>query len=533
MLFSQIKLGYPSLWVKSVDTFKTIESIVNFDSRAYFMINSSGFSQYVDGVWKPVLVPMPNPNNPEEQIFTSTYDFTVANEFLKSYETNLPKTFIFNIFAQHNEFVSTFAGIFNNATMQYRDAFWSNDVTQMPTQYIVISNADCPQDFNHIFKAVETSYPTREEIITVLSHLDKASEGLLVRQPVKSIVDAALGLSESEFINLSLQSVLEVGEVSADYIYAQKMKDIKKNGILEIIKPKVHFNNIGGLDTIKDLIIRNANLWHNPDQAAKFGISPIRRMLMVGIPGTGKSAICEATANALGLDLARTGVSQVMNSYIGQSEQNMRLVFQQIHAMSPLCVWIDEFGRDLSGGSSSSHVDGGTTDRVHGEFLTGLQELPEDTFLLCAANSLDSLRPEMLRADRFDKIMFVGLPSFEERKHIFQIHLSKIDTDHSYDYDSLAQATQYMTGAEIVSLIRETKFYVVSESLRPIETNDILTYAPKMKNIIWMKHNETVVSMYKYALEQWDWASTEQMNDAIIMLSKTSPQKQPASVTWK
>ena len=244
MLFSQIKLGYPSLWVKSVDTFKTIESIVNFDSRAYFMINSSGFSQYVDGVWKPVLVPMPNPNNPEEQIFTSTYDFTVANEFLKSYETNLPKTFIFNIFAQHNEFVSTFAGIFNNATMQYRDAFWSNDVTQMPTQYIVISNADCPQDFNHIFKAVETSYPTREEIITVLSHLDKASEGLLVRQPVKSIVDAALGLSESEFINLSLQSVLEVGEVSADYIYAQKMKDIKKNGILEIIKPKVHFNNI-------------------------------------------------------------------------------------------------------------------------------------------------------------------------------------------------------------------------------------------------------------------------------------------------
>jgi hypothetical protein len=284
MLFSQIKLGYPSLWVKSVDTFKTIESIVNFDSRAYFMINSSGFSQYVDKLWKPVLVPMPNPNNPDEQVFTTTYDFTVANEFLKSYQTNLPKSFIFNIFAQHDEFVSTFAGIFNNAAMQYRDAFWSNDVTQMPTQYIVISNADCPQDFNHIFKTVETSYPTREEIITVLSHLDKASEGLLVRQPVKSIVDAALGLSESEFINFSLQSVLEVGEVSADYIYAQKMKDIKKNGILEIIKPKVHFNNIGGLDTIKDLIIRNANLWHNPDQAAKFGISPIRRMLMVGIP---------------------------------------------------------------------------------------------------------------------------------------------------------------------------------------------------------------------------------------------------------
>mgnify|MGYP000214883789 CR=1 FL=1 len=90
---------------------------------------------------------------------------------------------------------------------------------------------------------------------------------------------------------------------------------------------------------------------------------------------------------------------KLSSKVIGQSEANMRAVFKQIKLMSPLCVWIDEFGRDLSGGSSSSHVDGGTTDRVHGEFLTGLQELPEETFLLCAANQLEALRPEMLRAD--------------------------------------------------------------------------------------------------------------------------------------
>jgi len=222
-----------------------------------------------------------------------------------------------------------------------------------------------------------------------------------------------------------------------------------------------------------------------------------------------------------------------MNSFIGQSEANMRAVFKQIRLMSPLCVWIDEFGRDLSGGASSSHVDGGTTDRVHGEFLTGLQELPEETFLLCAANSLDSLRPEMLRADRFDKIMFVGLPSHDERKHIFHIHLSKIDTDHEYDYDSLAEASKYMTGAEILSLIRETKFYVVSDSLRPITTQDIHTFIPKTKNTMWLKHNDLVMSMYQYALEQWDWASTEQMEDAKIILGKSSTKKQTSTITWK
>lgn len=521
MLFSQIKLGYPSLWVKSVDSFKTIESIVNFNHRTYFSITSSGFCQYINGSWKPVLVPMPNPNNPEEQVYTPTFDFTVANEFLQTYATALPKTFIFDIFAKQEEFVSTFAGVFNNAAMQYRDAFWSNDVTMMPIQYVIVSNTPCPEAYTHIFKSVETSYPTRDEIITILSHLDTSSEGLLVKQPVKAIVDAGLGLSESEFINLALQSVLEVGEVSSDYIYEQKMKDIKKHGILEIIKPKVAFNNIGGLDTIKDLIIRNANLWHNPDQAAKFGISPIRRMLMVGIPGTGKSAICEATANALSLDLARTGVSQVMNSYIGQSEANMRAVFQQINAMAPLCVWIDEFGRDLSGGTSSSHVDGGTTDRVHGEFLTGLQELPDNVFLMCAANQLEHLKPEMLRADRFDKIMFVGLPGFQERREILSIYLSDIDTDHKFNLDSVANATQYFTGAEIKSLIKEVKFYVSSSELRAINTSDILAYAPKMRNILWNKSRTMIQDLYKTALDQWDWASSEQFEDAKLIINPT------------
>lgn len=521
MLFSQIKLGYPTLWVKSIDSFKTIESIVNYPGRVYFTIDSNkGFSEFKNGKWMPVLVDMPNPNNPEELIKKPTFDFVVANEFLATYLPDSSKTFIFNIFAQAQEFVGSYAGLFNNATMQYRDAFWTNDLSQMPLQYIVTSPFDCPEDFSHLFKSVEIGYPSSEELVTVLSHISGASDGQLVKpETVKDIVNAGLGLSESEFINLSLQSVLECGEVSSEYIYSQKMNDMKKNGILEIIKPKVRFENIGGLDAIKDLIIRNANLWHNPEQAAKFGISPIRRMLMVGIPGTGKSAICEATANALDLDLARTGVSQVMNSYIGQSEQNMRTVFKQINAMAPLCVWIDEFGRDLSGGSSSSHVDGGTTDRVHGEFLTGLQELPDNVFLMCAANQLEHLKPEMLRADRFDKIMFVGLPAFNERKDIIKIYLSDIDTNHTYDYDAIAHATQYFTGAEIKSLIKEVKFYVSSSELRAINTKDIVSYAPKMRNILWNKSRPMIQDLYKTALDQWDWASTDQLEDAKLVLN--------------
>ena len=249
-----------------------------------------------------------------------------------------------------------------------------------------------------------------------------------------------------------------------------------------------------------------------------------------------KYDVCEATAKELNLDLARTGVSQVMNSFVGQSEQNMRMVFQQIKAMAPLCVWIDEFGRDLSGGASSSHVDGGTTDRVHGEFLTGLQELPDNVFLICAANQLENLRPEMLRADRFDKIMFVGLPSFDERQAIFEIYLRDVQTDHVFDYDNLADVTAGFTGAEIKSLIKETKFYVVSSQMRPINTQDIVSYAPKMRNILWNKSRDMIKDLYSTALEQWDFASSSQLEDAQLILNgtyaKISNTKTKAKGNW-
>ena len=90
----------------------------------------------------------------------------------------------------------------------------------------------------------------------------------------------------------------------------------------------------------------------------------------------------------------------------------------------------------------------------------------------------------------------------------------------------------YMTGAEIVSLIRETKFYVTSESFRPIKTEDILHFIPRTKNTIWLKHNSMVTSMYEHALEQWDWASQSQMDDAEIILGKKKPKTSVSNISW-
>jgi hypothetical protein len=92
-----------------------------------------------------------------------------------------------------------------------------------------------------------------------------------------------------------------------------------------------------------------------------------------------------------------------------------------------------------------------------------------------------------------------------------------------YNYEQLANATQYFTGAEIKSLIKEVKFFVSSSELRAITTSDILSFAPKMRNILWNKSRTMIQDLYKTAIDQWDWASTDQFNDAknIISPSRT------------
>ena len=521
MLLSQVKLGTPLLWMKTEDIYRMNDYIVQSKIRDFYsIIPSIGFAKYVDNDWKPILVDRLEDDG--SIIQTITYDFPVAYHHLSKIDTAHKSTFIHNLTGPSDSFMDIYGPLLANSYRSYRFAFYEDDLNSFPVQHIFFSNEECPKNYSSLFTVIQSEAMSINEIKEILFHFNSVSDNAFFDiQQIDDIAKSALGLSESSFINLALMSILSKNKINSKFIYDSKMKHIKQNGILEIVKPTTSFDNIGGLDIAKDIISRNVWLWNNPKEAEKFGIQPIRRMLMVGVPGTGKSAICEATAKELGLDLARTGVSQVMNSFVGQSEANMRMVFQQIKAMAPLCVWIDEFGRDLSGGASSSHVDGGTTDRVHGEFLTGLQELPDNVFLICAANQLENLRPEMLRADRFDKIMFVGLPSFEERSAIFEIYLKDVNTDHLFDYSALSSATAGYTGAEIKALIKEAKFYVVSSEFRPIDTNDIVSYAPKMRNILWNKSRQMIKDLYSTALEQWDFASTSQMEDAPLILNGT------------
>jgi SpoVK/Ycf46/Vps4 family AAA+-type ATPase len=267
----------------------------------------------------------------------------------------------------------------------------------------------------------------------------------------------------------------------------------------------------------------------NEDEARTYGIVPTRRFLLLGIPGTGKSMICESAAHQLGYGLVQVGIARALNSFIGQSEANIRSMFDQIERLAPIVAWVDEIGRDLSGGSSSNYTDGGTTSRVHGEFLTRMQDLDPRVFFFAAANGLDHLSPEMLRAGRWDKMIYVGFPAYAERSAIFRMHLENLPND--FNYDQLAEATACWTGAEIVSAINETKNRIVPREHRPITHNDLGHTISTVKNLIWIKARTLVVESYRTALEQYEWASTAQYQEAHSIARGIAPNVNKTSRT--
>jgi len=208
---------------------------------------------------------MPHPEDPQVKVETFTHDLTVAlNHLYTSLEEEYtPTTFIYNCVLKPDEFVQMQAPFISLLHSKYRESFWNDDITSMPLQFIIISSFSCPEDYAHLFYNDQFEIPNLEELATIVTHINSSADNQFIsEEKLPQVAKAALGMSESEFINVCLNSILDNNVIDPDYIYNIKMADIKKNGILEIIRPKVSFDNIGGLDNIKDVISKNSILWH-------------------------------------------------------------------------------------------------------------------------------------------------------------------------------------------------------------------------------------------------------------------------------
>lgn len=502
-----LRVGTPLIWVNSEEPERVLDAVCNEPRRKVYKLDPfDGLVVNMDGKWRKCIV------KKEDGTEGPTSDFNMS--FIHVFE-NKGTFFIPNAHLMAKDFLAVFAGLQD----RYRQSYQVNNADNLPMQVVLVSaTGEIPPEIARQVAVVDFEMPSPEELAHITAEVVASSSiELLGSEPreIAKVVSAGVGLSESEFMQSLLMSVRHTNKIDADYINNFKRDKIKAGGVLEIRRPKVSLDSIGGLDNAKEMIRNVVWMWENPEAVEEFNLIPIHRILLVGVPGSGKSFLCEAVASELGFELAKFGVSSMMTKWIGESERNMRMAFRQVRSMAPIVCWVDELGRDLSGSGVSN--DGGTTDRVHGEFLTGLQELPDTVLFMAAANRISGLPPEMLRADRFDKIMFVGFPTAAERADIFKVHLGERAGE--FDLEELAGATTTFTGAEIKSLIIETRSKISPVEQRQITTADIVSRAPQQRNRVWLRHRAEMVDMYQRALIEFEWASTAQQGEAAQYIS--------------
>lgn len=274
------------------------------------------------------------------------------------------------------------------------------------------------------------------------------------------LLNSVLGLTTTE-VNLAFIKAIEkfgrLDNSAINYLISEKEHIIKKDGLLEYYHTNETINNVGGLTVLKDWLNVRSNAF--TDKAKEFGIDTPKGVLLLGLPGCGKSLTAKCIASTWNYPLLRFDLGKVFGGVVGQSESNMRRALDVATTLAPCVLWIDEIEKGLSGLGSSDRTDGGTASRVFGSLLTWMQEKNEPVFVVATANNIELLPPELLRKGRFDEIFFVDLPSKKERKEIFKIHITNKNRDISnFDLDLLAEKTNGLTGSEIASLVSNALF---------------------------------------------------------------------------
>lgn len=238
------------------------------------------------------------------------------------------------------------------------------------------------------------------------------------------IAKAALGLTVQEAENAFSRAIVKnkgLNMKAVSVIFDEKNQVIKKTGILEFIKSDLEINDIGGLENLKNWILKRNNSWS--EAAKRYNIPAPKGVLITGVPGCGKSLTAKATSAIWNLPLLKLDMGKIFSGIVGSSEENMRRAIATAEAVSPSILWVDEIEKGLGG--TGSNGDSGTSTRVFGTFLTWMQEKTAPVFVIATANDISSLPPELMRKGRFDEIFFVDLPTYEERIKIFEVHLKK------------------------------------------------------------------------------------------------------------
>ncbi len=275
------------------------------------------------------------------------------------------------------------------------------------------------------------------------------------------------------------ESLLADLTVSKENFY-DALKNVQPSALREVFveRPNIHWTDIGSLERVKEELKEAVELpLKRPEAFEKMGIRPVKGVLLVGAPGTGKTMLAKAVATERESNFISIKGPEVLSKYVGESEKTVREIFRKARMAAPCIIFIDEIDAIAKSRSSEFSVDSRVTERIVDTLLTemdGLQEL-KSVVVLGATNRPDEIDSALLRPGRFDKIIDIPMPNAEARVDIFKIHTKRMPLDKNVDIAELANMAENYTGAEIENVCREAGMSAIRAKREIVKRDDFIT----------------------------------------------------------
>jgi SpoVK/Ycf46/Vps4 family AAA+-type ATPase len=350
--------------------------------------------------------------------------------------------------------------------------------TSYKTLIILAPTLKLPAELEKEITVVDYALPTEEDLDRLLEGIIQSVKNnpqintSLTPEEREHLLEAALGLTANEAENVFARSLVEKRRFDVDVVLAEKEQIIRKSGTLEYYRRQEGFDDVGGMDILKDWMRKRTEAFGQ--KARDFGLPAPKGILLLGVQGCGKSLCCKAVASQWRLPLLRMDVGKIFSGIVGSSEENMRRAIRMAESIAPTVLWLDELEKAFAGVQSSTFSDAGTTSRVFASFVTWLQEKTAPVFVVATSNDISQLPPELMRKGRFDEIFFVDLPAEDERDEIFEIHIRKRGRKPAdFDLKCLAAEADGFSGAEIEQVV-VSSLYDAFDAGRDIAMDDLV-----------------------------------------------------------
>ncbi len=295
--------------------------------------------------------------------------------------------------------------------------------TQQTFAVILAPVVQLPAELERLFVTIEHELPSREQLAMIAQGVATEEHELPSKQALAAVLDAATGLTRYEAEGAFALSLVRHGELRLETLWQLKSSLLKQSGLLQLHRGGETFEQLGGLDGLKAFCRRA--LRPMPRRA---GVR-LRGILLLGVPGTGKSAFAKALGTETGRPTLTLDVGALLGGIVGETERNVRQALRIADAMAPCVLFIDEVEKGLSGAANSGPTDSGVTTRLFGTILTWLNDHTSDVFVIATANDVTKLPPEFSRAERMDGVFFLDLPNSAERQAIWQLFLRHYQLD--------------------------------------------------------------------------------------------------------